>query len=171
MRPLLLAFWLLPMTVRICEAYPLAKVVLRGNLQVSSEEIIDYLHSLSENPYRNIESHSELLLAEQRIQDAIVTYYTQRGFLRASIDSVQTGLLVPPDSAQGYSIKLSVTEARQYHLRNIRGASLPGIYTGDLFRETRLHGAIGELLKDCETRGYPLAKINIESIQLSDDTD
>jgi outer membrane protein assembly factor BamA len=155
----------------LCQAFPITKIVTHGNSQVSTRELGEYLHSLSENPYRNIDNRSELLLAAQHVQDLIVEYYQQHGFLRANIDSLQTTLSVPPDSAQGYAIQLYLSEGRQYRFHAIEGTRALSIASGDIYSDAKLRDAIDELLKDFEQRGYPLAKVQIASVELSDDTD
>ena len=169
-RALSIAFLLFGI-VPLCHAYPIAKIDLHGNEQISMREIEEYLHSLPENAYRNVGSRSELLLIAQHVEDAVLHYYNQHGFLRANIDSVRTGLALPADSAQGYAIQIYLHEGRQYRFQKIESASVVAVKAGDVYSDATLHAAIDEALKDYENRGYPLAKIEIAALTLRDDAD
>ncbi len=163
-------------------AFPITKIIFHSNTQVSSKLLLDALKS-QENSIldRNITNHSELLFAVEHARQAIQTLYTQKGYLYARIDSFQTGLAIPPDSAQGFALTFFVSEGAQYRVAQItvQGEQLfteqelvseLDTKPGDVLDQTVLTNDINHLLDLYEARGYPLAKIVIEAITPSYDS-
>jgi len=157
-------------------AFPITKFIFQGNKKISSAHLLDAITLDDESPlHREITNRSEMLLAVQRAEQDVQTYYDREGYLYAHIDSFQVGLTVPNDSAQGYQVSLFLYEGPIYRIGSIaiHGATL---FTeaellshlsqtrGDVLNESQLNKDINAILSLYEERGYPLAKISIESI-------
>ena len=180
------ALWLLTVVfvlwANVAGAFPITKILFHGNAQVPTQKLLDVL-KLQDNSVlnQNISNKSELLLGIERAKEAIRNVYTSVGFLNARIDSFQTALAIPTDSAQGYALTFFITEGIPYHVGSI---SLVGMrvvsekellshittVSGDVLDQDRLKSDIDNLLALYESRGYPLAKISIDAIVPSYDS-
>lgn len=157
-------------------AFPITKIVFRGNERVEGNKLNDALKMAEESPInRPISNRSEMLLAVQRAEQTIQKYYVENGYLYSRIDSFQVGLSVPPDSAQGFQLTFFITEGRQYRVGiiDIRGETIfaeseltSGLstITGRILNEAVLKADINSMLGLYQQHGYPLAKINIDEI-------
>jgi len=163
-------------------AYPIRKIVFQGNAEISSSHLTEKVAQEDPNPLkRDYPNRSELLLAVQRIEEDVSSLYSQEGFLYAAVDSFQVGLAVPVDSAQGYILTFFVHEGLRYRVSSVtfRGEHLfseselhskMSVTEGDVLNEATLKGDIDELLKQYESRGYPLARIQVASLTPSSDS-
>ena len=175
----MLTFSLLPCQTN---AYRISRIVFHGNDHISSKILQDAITLTPDDPLkRDYSGKSEVLLAVQHIEDVIKAAYSHEGFLYASVDSFQLGLVVPVDSSQGYQLTFSLREGVKYTISqiSIRGATLfsekelvarISTTSGDILNENILKSDIDRLLTLYEQLGYPFAKISIESISPYTDT-
>jgi outer membrane protein assembly complex protein YaeT len=163
-------------------AFPIRRIIFQGNAQIASVKLQDVITSGDDNPLkRDYGNRPELLLAVQRIEERINSYYASEGYLYASVDSFQISLFVPADSSQGYLLTFFLHEGTSYRVGSITiiGSrvfsesdliSKMSTSLGKVLKESTLKTDIDELLKLYESHGYPLAKIHIVRITPSVDS-
>ena len=163
-------------------SFPITHILFNGNTRIPSSQLLNAL-KLQDNSIldQNIVSNSELLLAVEHAKDALRALYTSEGYLYAAIDSFESGLAFPGDSAQGYALTFFITEGAQYRIGalSILGEKIfsekelrshLSTVPGDILNQEILKRDINNLLTLFESRGYPLAKISIAEITPSRDS-
>ncbi len=176
MRRALWLIFIIAFLVCRAHAFPITKIAFHGNDRISSEKLVNAL-KLDNDPVldRQISNRSELILAIEHAKTILQHIYSDEGFLYARIDSFQTGLTFPNDSAQGYSLTFYLSEGGRYTVRTISlaGATVftedellsnVNIIEGNVLDEQLLQHDIDGMLAKYEKQGYPLARIAIDAI-------